>query len=146
MGTSGQTCAVDWWTLGVFLFELMTGKPPFESQHPMQIYAKVMKGIGKVSFPPKCTGACADLVKALLRKDPADRLPMKPGKTNNVKTHKFYAGFGWTKMFEQTLPAPYKPCVKNTTDIENFSARKEDMPPQLHYSDDGSGWDADFAL
>merc|ERR1711862_752563 len=85
IATSGQTNAVDWWALGIFLFELMVGKPPFESQHPMQIYAKVIKGIGKVSFPPKCIGPCADLVKSLLKKDPADRLPMRPGKTQNLK-------------------------------------------------------------
>merc|ERR1711957_764269 len=145
IATSGQTCAVDWWTLGIFLFELMSGKPPFESQYPMQIYAKVMKGISKVSFPAKCAGPSADLVKALLKKDPAERLPMKPGRTQNIKSHKFFSGFDWEKMFNQQLEAPYKPVVKSATDGANFSASKEDMPPQIHYKDDGTGWDANFA-
>merc|ERR1711957_81398 len=145
IATSGQTSAVDWWTLGILLFELMTGKPPFESPQPMQTYVKVMKGIGKVNFPPKCAGTCADVVKALLKKDPTDRLPVRPGKTKNLKNHKFYNGFDWDSKLTQRLEAPYKPKVNSNTDIANFSARAEDRPPQLHYTDDGSGWDKDFA-
>merc|ERR1711972_254370 len=53
IASSGHTHAVDWWCLGVLTFELMTGHPPFESAAPMQIYAKVTKGITKVTFPPK---------------------------------------------------------------------------------------------
>ncbi len=44
------------WCLGVLVFELLAGKPPFDSPHPMEIYAKVMKGIHKVPFPAACQG------------------------------------------------------------------------------------------
>merc|ERR1712113_725051 len=54
IASTGYTNAVDWWTLGVLTFELMSGHPPFESAYPMQIYSKVMKGINKVPFPVKC--------------------------------------------------------------------------------------------
>jgi serine/threonine protein kinase len=144
----GHTNAVDWWTLGVLTFELMSGHPPFESAAPMQIYSKVTKGINKVSFPPKLKGACEDLVKGLCKKEPSDRLPMKKGGTENVKKHAWFTqnnAFDWTAMKGGTLDAPYKPKVKSKKDIANFSARKEDMPPQVKYKDDGSGWDKDFA-
>merc|ERR1712187_442986 len=75
IASTGHTHAVDWWTLGVLTFELMTGHPPFESPAPMQIYAKVMKGIAKVPFPPKCQGPVGDLIKGLLKKEPSERLP-----------------------------------------------------------------------
>jgi len=141
----GHTHAVDWWTLGILTFELMAGHPPFESAAPMQIYSKVTKGINKVSFPTKLRGACEDLVKGLCRKEPSDRLPMKKGGTDNIKKHSWFTGFDWTAMKNMTLEPPYKPKVKSKKDIANFSARKEDMPPQVKYKDDGSGWDADFA-
>merc|ERR1711981_1041283 len=64
IASTGHTNAVDWWTLGILTFELMSGHPPFESAYPMQIYSKVMKGINKVSFPPKIKGPCEDLVKS----------------------------------------------------------------------------------
>jgi len=145
IASTGHTNAVDWWTLGILLFELLSGRPPFESAYPMQTYSKVMKGIGKVSFPSKCTGTVEPLIKGLLKREPAERLPMRPGGTDNVKTAKWYEGFDWQKMKAYELDAPYKPMVKSKKDIANFSARKEDMPKQLEYKDDGSGWDKDFA-
>lgn len=145
IASTGHTNAVDWWTLGILVFELMSGHPPFESAYPMQIYSKVMKGISKVPFPPKCQGPVGDLIKALLKKEPSERLPMRPGGITNVKNHKWYQGFDWDAMKAGTLDAPYKPVVKSKKDIANFSARKEDMPRQIEYKDDGTGWDKDFA-
>jgi len=145
IASTGHTNAVDWWTLGILLFELMSGHPPFESAYPMQIYSKVMKGIAKVPFPAKCQGPCQDLVKALLKKEPSERLPMRHGGVKNVKEHKWYVGFDWTEHENGTMNPPYKPTVKSKRDIQNFKARKEDMPRVIEYVDDGSGWDAAFA-
>merc|ERR1719215_2335758 len=85
IASKGHTHAVDWWTLGVLTFELMSGHPPFESAYPMQIYSKVMKGISKVVFPPKCNGPVGDLIRALLKREPSERLPVRPGGTKNLK-------------------------------------------------------------
>jgi serine/threonine protein kinase len=148
IASTGHTNAVDWWTLGILLFELMSGHPPFESAYPMQIYSKVMKGIGKVPFPPKCQGPVGDLIKALLKKEPSERLPMRPGNptgVQNLKDHKWYASFPWEQFIKLNMEPPFKPVVKSKKDIANFSARKEDMPRQLEYHDDGSGWDKEFA-
>mmetsp|Transcript_29925 Transcript_29925/g.75371 ORF Transcript_29925/g.75371 Transcript_29925/m.75371 type:complete len:821 (+) Transcript_29925:91-2553(+) len=146
IASTGHTNAVDWWMLGILLFELLSGHPPFESAYPMQIYSKVMKGINKVPFPAKCQGPVEVLIKGLLKKEPSERLPMRPnGGTKNLKTTKWYSDFDWTQMEKGTLEPPYKPVVKAKTDIANFSARKEDMPKHIEYKDDGSGWDKDFA-
>merc|ERR1712232_608208 len=145
IASTGHTHAVDWWTLGILTFELMTGHPPFESPAPMQIYSKVTKGINKVSFPPKLKGPVEDLIKSLCKKEPSERLPMKKGGIENIKKHKWYGEFSWQGMKDLTMEPPYKPQVKNKKDIANFNARKEDMPPQVPYKDDKSGWDKDFA-
>jgi len=144
IASTGHTKAVDWWTLGVLVFELMSGHPPFESAYPMQIYSKVMKGISKVPFPQKCQGNVGDLIKALLKKEPSERLPIRPGGVQNIRAHKWYTSFDWKTHGNGTMEPPYKPVVKNPKDIANFSARKEDMPRQIEYHDDGSGWDKDF--
>jgi serine/threonine protein kinase len=145
IASTGHTHAVDWWTLGVLTFELMTGHPPFESAAPMQIYQKVTKGINKVSFPPKVKGPCEDLVKGLCKKEPSERIPMKKGGIDNIMKHAWYKGFDWPSMKSHSMDKPYAPKVKGPKDIANFSARKEDMPPQIKYKDDGTGWDKDFA-
>jgi len=145
IASTGHTNAVDWWTLGILLFELLSGRPPFESAYPMQTYSKVMKGIGKITFPQKCQGPVEALIKGLLKREPSERLPMRPGGTENIKKASWYKDFDWAKMKACELEAPYKPTVKNKKDIANFSARKEDMPKQLEYKPDGSEWDKDFA-
>lgn len=48
-------------------------------------------------------------------------------------------------MANFTLTPPYKPTVKSKKDAANFSANKEDMPPQIPYKDPKTGWDQDFA-
>jgi len=145
IASTGHTNAVDWWTVGILLFELLSGHPPFESAYPMQIYSKVMKGISKIAFPPKCQGPAGELIKGLLKKEPSERLAMRPGGTKNIKDHPYYVGFDWDGMWHRRIEPPYKPMVKSAKDIANFSARKEDMPRQLEYHDDGTGWDEDFA-
>eukprot|EP00929_Paragymnodinium_shiwhaense_P115326 TRINITY_DN840_c0_g1_i1.p1 TRINITY_DN840_c0_g1~~TRINITY_DN840_c0_g1_i1.p1 ORF type:complete len:745 (-),score=280.84 TRINITY_DN840_c0_g1_i1:282-2516(-) len=145
IASKGHTKAVDWWTLGILTFELLGGHPPFESQSPMQIYSKVNKGINKVQFPKACKGTVEDLIKTLCHANPSDRLPMRKGETKNIKEHPWYKGFSWEQMQNMGMPVPYKPVVKSKTDRANFSARKEDMPPQIMYKPDKTGWDKDFA-
>jgi len=143
--SAGHTRALDWWTLGVLTFELMVGRPPFESPSPMQIYQKVVRGINKVNFPAKLKPSCVSLIKALCKAEPSQRLPMTKGGIQNIMDHSWYEGFEWKAMKDLTLQVPYKPQVKNNKDIANFSARKEDMPPQIPYKDPGTGWDKSFA-
>jgi cGMP-dependent protein kinase len=145
IASKGHNCAVDWWTLGILTFELMSGHPPFESKSPMQIYAKVQKGINRVVFPKKLKGDVEELVKGLCHNQPTERLPMKKGGADNVKKAKWFVGFDWDAMEKLTMEPPYKPKVKSKKDKANFSANKEDMPPQIPYRDPGDGWDKDFA-
>jgi len=145
IASKGHTQAVDWWTLGVLTFELLSGHPPFESATPMQIYQKVTKGINKVAMPKKCKGDAETFIKALCNSDPQQRLAAKKGGIENIKAHPWYKAFDWESMFNRTLKVPYEPKVKSKKDNNNFSARREDMPPQVHYKDDKSGWDKGFA-
>lgn len=145
IASTGHSSALDWWTLGILIFELMSGHPPFESDTPMMTYSKVMRGIDAIPFPAKCKGVTGDLIKGLLMKDPSDRIPMKAGGTKQLRGHPWFNGFDWEAMENLTMAPPYKPVVKSKTDVKNFSAREADMPPQVPYKDDGSGWDKDFA-
>lgn len=147
IASAGHNHAVDWWALGVLIFELMTGRPPFESATPMQTYQKVNRGIAKVPFGPKVKGPVEDLIKSLCKKEPMERLPMKKGGISNIKSHAWYSDkdFNWDAMENMTQAVPYRPTVKSKKDMGNFNARKDDFPPQIEYKDDKSGWDADFA-
>jgi len=145
IAAKGHTKAVDWWTLGILAFELLSGHPPFEAPSPTVIYQKVSKGINKVTFPKSCKGAAETMIKSLCSHNPSDRLPMRQEGTDALKKHEWYAEFNWQDMESLAMTPPYVPHVKSKTDASNFSARKEDMPPQIPYKADKSGWDKDFA-
>jgi len=123
----------------------MSGHPPFESATPMQIYGKVQKGINKVNFPKKLKGNIETLVKGLCNANPSERLPMKKGGSDNIKKQAWFSDFSFEDLEKLTAPVPYVPQVKSKKDINNFSASKEDMPPQVPYKDPKTGWDKDFA-
>jgi len=141
---SGHSLAVDWWTLGILIFELLAGNPPFEADTSMQIMKKVQAGIDQVKFPAKMKGSGTKLVKSLLKEHPNDRLPMRVGGIDNIQAHAWYKKFDWKGMRDNKVKVPYKPVVKGKTDLKNFSANACDKPPVIKYEDDGSGWDDEF--
>jgi len=142
---NGYGASVDWWTMGVFIHELMSGHAPFEASSQPQIYQKVMRGVAYVNFPyNRSDPAAVELVKAMLVHEPNERLPLLPGGTLNIKNHRWYRGFDWEGLWEGRLEVPYKPQVKSMTDISNFKVKESDIPPQLPYKDPGDGWDKDF--
>jgi len=143
---TGHHVGVDWWTLGVLIYELMSGAPPFEANDPMQTYKKVRKGIGVVQFPSDCKGAVENLIRGLLTSDPSMRLPMlQGGIEKNLEQHEWFSDLDWVAFKELKLTPPYVPSVKGKRDMRNFNANKADLPPQIPYVDDGTGWDKGFA-
>lgn len=144
--SKGHSFSVDWWSVGIFIFELLAGNSPFAAAYPMQIYAKVVKGINQVVFPPNCrTGGVEHLIKGLLQAEPSIRLAMRAGGTKNVKEQKWYAGYDWNAHAHLTMQPPYQPVVSTSEPLANFSPSEADIPRMLDYVDPGDGWDADFA-
>ncbi|CAJ1405244.1 unnamed protein product [Effrenium voratum] len=140
---SGHGSALDWWTLGVLLFELMAGQPPFESPNPMQIFARILHGLRKAPYLPEIGRAPADLVKNLLRKEPADRLPVRLG-IAKLKDHRFFHDMNWSLLADLKFEAPYKPNVRSKRDLANFHPGNT-LPVPAEYKDDSTFWDKDFA-
>lgn len=142
---TGMTQAVDWWTLGILIHELLCGHAPFEASDPMETYRKIVRGVSKVSFLYRDRDPEAvDLVQNLLKHVPNERLPMRAGGTKNLKQHSWYKSFDWEAMYTFKIAPPWVPTVKSATDMANFRAQEADLPPQIPYKDTGSNWDADF--
>jgi len=146
IASKGYTYTVDWWTLGILLFELMSGHSPFEASSPVLCYRNIAAGIQKVTFRAPCQGAVEDLIKGLLAHEPSERLPMKPGGVENICKHSWYGGFDWQAFRNQEMEPPYKPKVTNPKDLANFDASASDAPEMVEYVDDGSGWDREFEM
>jgi len=140
----GHCSAVDWWCVGILVFELMSGWAPFDSPDVMDMYKEIQKGLDHVEFPPSCQGSCQVFIKELCTLDPKNRLPVRLGGSNNIFTHEWYKGFDWEAFSNHKMPAPYK--TQKGGDIKNFRANKAEKPTALKYIEDPINlWDKEFA-
>jgi cGMP-dependent protein kinase len=139
----GHDEAVDCWALGVFVFELLTGKTPFatEDSSYMRTYKLILKGIDDVTFPKHLSPEAESIVKKLCKSTPAQRLGCQNGGVADIKMDDWFGGFDWQKLEECKLPAPFRPNLRTSTDVHYFEKFPKDkkIPP-----DEVSGWDKNF--
>ncbi|KAL0281011.1 UNVERIFIED_CONTAM: hypothetical protein PYX00_002140 [Menopon gallinae] len=137
----GHDRAVDYWSLGILMHELLTGTPPFTASDPMRTYNIILKGIDMINFPKYITRTAQSLIKRLCRDSPSERLGYQRGGIEDIKKHKWFQGFDWLGLKQRALKPPITPLVRGPTDVSNFDvySKETDVPP-----DEFSNWDADF--
>lgn len=138
----GHDISADYWSLGVLMFELLTGTPPFTGSDPMRTYNIILKGIDAIEFPRNITRNASNLIKKLCRDNPAERLGYQRGGISEIQKHKWFDGFYWEGLQNRSLEPPILPTVKCASDTTNF----DDYPPDPDGPppDDTTGWDKDF--
>ncbi|CAD7976715.1 unnamed protein product [Amoebophrya sp. A25] len=142
---AGMSKAVDWWTLGILIHELLAGHAPFEASDQPDTYQNICRGAEAVSFSSyeDRDPDAVDLVKSLLAEHSNDRLPMKG--LRSLRLHKWYARFEWEALYQFTMRPPHLPRVRSVTDLSNFRAQEADLPPPISYQDSvHDAWDQDF--
>uniref|UniRef100_L7LYD3 cGMP-dependent protein kinase n=1 Tax=Rhipicephalus pulchellus TaxID=72859 RepID=L7LYD3_RHIPC len=138
----GHDISADYWSLGVLMFELLTGAPPFTDPDFMKTYNIILKGIDAIDFPRCITRNATALIKKLCRDNPNERLGYGKGGIRDIMKHKWFDGFNWEGLHTRTLKPPIIPQVRHMTDTSNFDRYPPDTdgPPP----DDMTGWDANF--
>jgi len=118
---AGHDKAVDWWSLGILLYELTVGIPPFYSQNVNEMYNKIQHGV--LRFPPFLSEPCKNLIVALLNRDPTKRLGSKDD-VNDIRGHQFFKDMSWEKLYKKEIEPAYKPKLKEKAetkqDTSNF--------------------------
>jgi serine/threonine protein kinase len=115
----GHGKAVDWWTLGILIYEMLVGIDPFNDDDPMMVYQKIIKG--KIKFPKNVEKDAKSLIKHLLDADVTKRYGCLKEGVKDIIDHRWFKGFDWKGLLFMNQEAPYIPKIKNSMDTSNFS-------------------------
>lgn len=137
----GHDISADYWSLGILMYELLTGTPPFSASDPMKTYNIILKGIDAIDFSRKISRNAQNLIKKLSRDNPSERLGFGKGGIREIQKHVWFESFSWDGLRNHSTVPPILPEVHNAVDVSNFD---EYPPDNEHPPDDVTGWDKEF--
>ena len=114
----GHGKPVDWWTLGVIIYEMIAGIDPFNDEDPMMIYRKILKC--KYSFTRNFERSAKSLIKHLLVVDLSKRYGNLKKGVEDIKKHKWFKGINWMSMVLKQVKMPYAPTLRDAGDTSHF--------------------------
>mmetsp|Transcript_12686 Transcript_12686/g.27552 ORF Transcript_12686/g.27552 Transcript_12686/m.27552 type:complete len:694 (-) Transcript_12686:268-2349(-) len=124
LGT-GYNWAVDYWALGILLYELHSGSAPFQSYGPTGTAKKILKG--QINFPTNFSKQMSRVIKELLTKDPTRRLGCMSDRTEGVMQHRFYHGFDWQGLLDKEIDVPFKPKIPKNIETIGWKDYEKDV-------------------
>lgn len=108
--------AVDFYTLGCLMYEMMVGFPPFHSINKKNLYRRIIKGV--VRFPKPIDNVAKDLILWLLAQNPEDR----PTEFSQIKQHKFFKDVNWERVTNKEMSPPWIPDLYKSHVPKKFTA------------------------
>ena len=120
---SGHGMAVDWWALGILVYEMLIGQPPFWDQNPMRIYEQIVAG--QIRFPSSSrsfhvSSTARSFILHLCQTEPTQRLGYIAGGSSRVRDHPFFDGVDWEALYYKRRRGPIIPRVEWAGDAGNF--------------------------
>ena len=105
---NGYGISCDWWSYGVILFEMLTGRLPFDSDDEGKVFEMVLKK--EVDFSiVTLSKTSQSIIKKLLKKNPSERLSSQEGKLEDIKKEKFFKSIDWVQLDKRIIIPPYQP-------------------------------------
>jgi serine/threonine protein kinase len=128
--------SVDWWSFGIFVYELNAGKPPFSGESQNDLYKSILSG--KFSIPSTFSSSLADLCRRLIEKCAKKRLGCLKGQSDDVRDHTWFAETKWLEINSQQAVAPYLPKSVDPLDIafkKSNGSKKPEEPLKIARND-----------
>ena len=110
----GHGQAVDWWSLGSILYEMLTGMPPFYNKDKEKLFDTIKNG--HVKFYKYLSQEAKDLLDKFFIKDPEKRLGSGPNGLEDIKSHPFFSTINWDSILAKQIKPPFSPKLKNEKD------------------------------
>jgi serine/threonine protein kinase len=139
------TYAVDYWSLGIVMYEMLLGCTPFDADNDAELYRRVLED--PVDIPENIPPATADLILGLLERNPEDRIGCASFFDSSdsdsefyhdsmvgqkdIRQHPYFDGLDWSDVYNKRLPAPFVPRLKSDTDVSHFDPDFVKLSPRL---------------
>lgn len=138
----GHGKAVDWWALGILIYEMLAGYTPFYDSNTLTCYQLILAG--DLQFPRHFHQSAKDIVMGFLRPDRTLRLGCLQGGAEDVLQHAWFRGIDWQLVYERRVEAPYRPPVSGPGDTSNFDSYPDSPPTNEKAMTDYDDQFADF--
>ncbi|XP_059488168.1 ribosomal protein S6 kinase beta-1 [Neocloeon triangulifer] len=124
---SGHGKAVDWWSLGALMFDMLTGAPPFTAENRKKTIEKILRG--KLLLPPYLTPDARDLIRKLLKRQVSQRLGAGPSDADPIKNSPFFKHICWPDVLARKYDPPFKPTLSSDDDVSQFDTKFTKQTP-----------------
>nr|BAE28414.1 unnamed protein product [Mus musculus] len=124
----GHTHSADWWSYGVLMFEMLTGSLPFQGKDRKETMTLILKA--KLGMPQFLSTEAQSLLRALFKRNPANRLGSGPDGAEEIKRHIFYSTIDWNKLYRREIKPPFKPAVAQPDDTFYFDTEFTSRTPR----------------
>ncbi|NP_001360641.1 protein kinase C [Caenorhabditis elegans] len=120
LSDSSYTRAIDWWGLGVLIFEMLVGEPPFSGDDEEEIFDSIISE--DVRYPRYLSVESIAIMRRLLRKVPEKRLGYGERDAEDIKIQRFFRhiSWEWDKLLNREIRPPFQPQIRNPEDVSNF--------------------------
>ena len=122
----GYDKSVDWWSLGCFIYEMLTGYIPFYIPKGNRINPEVFNE--PINFPPGINPLATDLISQLLKTNPKERLGYGEEDDEKIKSHEFFKDVKWEKYWNKEIEPPFVPELNDEMDLKYFDKMFTDTP------------------
>uniref|UniRef100_A0A668AUK3 protein kinase C n=1 Tax=Myripristis murdjan TaxID=586833 RepID=A0A668AUK3_9TELE len=126
---NNYTRSVDWWGLGVLIYEMLVGESPFPGDDEEEIFDSIVND--EVHFPRFLSPDATSLIHKLLQKNPEERLGAGEQDATEVKRHNFFQGVDWDALLAKRVKPPFLPAIKAPQDVSNFDEEFTRLKPVL---------------
>ncbi|KAG9510538.1 putative protein kinase C delta type-like protein, partial [Fragariocoptes setiger] len=121
--------SVDWWSFGVLLYEMATGKMPFRGSDENELLWNVCNET--IHYPCFLSPELTSLLQLLLERDPVKRLGMPTCPAGDIHDQPWFRDINWKKIEALKVPPPFVPEVRSPKDVQNFDSDFTESAPEL---------------